>query len=100
MQLTQRRASCCRFSENALWDIVGKVCKQPLHKLWGSFRSEMPLYLTTVWPVPAPLNKSLYCPPLIWQSRIRYRSFFAARSRSITTKTRLPPRSRLRTYSS
>jgi L-alanine-DL-glutamate epimerase-like enolase superfamily enzyme len=30
---------------------VGKVCKQPLHKLWGSFRSEMPLYLTTVWPV-------------------------------------------------
>ena len=62
MQLNQRRASCCRFSENALWDIVGKVCKQPLHKLWGSFRSEMPLYLTTVWPVPAPLNKSLYCP--------------------------------------
>jgi hypothetical protein len=40
-----------RCRENALWDIVGKVCKQPLHKLWGSFRSEMPLYLTTVWPV-------------------------------------------------
>ena len=38
-------------AENALWDIVGKVCGQPLHKLWGSFRSEMPLYLTTVWPV-------------------------------------------------
>lgn len=38
-------------AENALWDIVGKICCQPLHKLWGSFRSEMPLYLTTVWPV-------------------------------------------------
>ena len=69
MQLKQCRAPCCRFSENALWDIVGKVCKQPLHKLWGSFRSEMPLYLTTVWPVQTPLNQSdLHLAPLVWKS--------------------------------
>ena len=38
-------------SENALWDIVGKVCGQPLHKLWGAYRESMQVYLTTVWPV-------------------------------------------------
>ena len=40
-----------RCSENALWDIVGKVCGQPLHKLWGAYRESMQVYLTTVWPV-------------------------------------------------
>ena len=38
-------------AENALWDIVGKSVGQPLHRLWGSCRDRMKLYLTTVWPV-------------------------------------------------
>lgn len=38
-------------AENALWDIVGKTVGQPLHRLWGSCRERMKLYLTTVWPV-------------------------------------------------
>ena len=37
-------------AENALWDIVGKIAGLPLHKIWGSCRDAMPLYLTTVWP--------------------------------------------------
>ena len=40
-------------AENALWDIVGKSVGQPLHRLWGSCRDRMKLYLTTVWPVDA-----------------------------------------------
>jgi len=40
-------------AENALWDIVGKAVGQPLHRLWGSYRERMKLYLTTVWPVDA-----------------------------------------------
>lgn len=40
-------------AENALWDIVGKSMGQPLHRLWGSCRDRMRLYLTTVWPVDA-----------------------------------------------
>jgi L-alanine-DL-glutamate epimerase-like enolase superfamily enzyme len=40
-------------AENALWDIVGKAFGQPLHRLWGSYRDHMRLYLTTVWPVDA-----------------------------------------------
>ena len=40
-------------AENALWDIVGKSVDQPLHRLWGSCRDRIKLYLTTVWPVDA-----------------------------------------------
>jgi L-alanine-DL-glutamate epimerase-like enolase superfamily enzyme len=28
----------------ALWDILGKAAGQPLHRLWGHFRSEIPIY--------------------------------------------------------
>ena len=37
-------------AENALWDIVGKAAGLPLHRLWGSYRRQVPLYLTCVWP--------------------------------------------------
>ena len=37
-------------AENALWDIVGKAAGLPLHRLWGAYREETPLYLTCVWP--------------------------------------------------
>ena len=40
-------------AENALWDIVGKAAGQPLHRMWGSYRDRIKLYLTTVWPVDA-----------------------------------------------
>ena len=28
----------------ALWDVVGKAAGLPLHRLWGNFRSEIPIY--------------------------------------------------------
>lgn len=37
-------------AENALWDIAGKVAGLPLHRLLGACRTEVPLYLTCVWP--------------------------------------------------
>lgn len=30
--------------ENALWDIVGKVCKQPIYKLWGGYQDRILAY--------------------------------------------------------
>ena len=37
-------------AENALWDIVGKAAGLPLHKLLGTYREKIPLYVTCVWP--------------------------------------------------
>ena len=37
-------------AENALWDIAGKAAGLPLCRLWGMYRSSMPVYLTCVWP--------------------------------------------------
>ena len=37
-------------AENALWDIVGKAAGLPLHRLLGSYRDQILLYLTCVWP--------------------------------------------------
>ena len=28
----------------ALWDVVGKAAALPLHRLWGHYRSEIPIY--------------------------------------------------------
>ena len=30
--------------ENALWDIVGKVCHQPIYKLWGGYQDKLKAY--------------------------------------------------------
>src|SRR5690554_1967372 len=37
--------------ETALWDLLGKACGLPAHRLLGGpYRDEIMLYLTTVWP--------------------------------------------------
>ena len=33
----------------ALWDIIGQAAGLPLHRLWGHFRSEVPVYGSGVW---------------------------------------------------
>ena len=33
--------------EAALWDLVGKACGQPVHRLWGGFADEIPIYAST-----------------------------------------------------
>ncbi|GGD77863.1 mandelate racemase/muconate lactonizing enzyme family protein [Paenibacillus nasutitermitis] len=33
--------------EAALWDLVGKACGQPVHRLWGGFANEIPVYAST-----------------------------------------------------
>ena len=33
----------------ALWDIVGQAAGMPLHRLWGHYRSEVPVYGSGVW---------------------------------------------------
>ncbi len=33
----------------ALWDIVGQAAGMPLHRLWGHFRPEVPVYGSGVW---------------------------------------------------
>jgi L-alanine-DL-glutamate epimerase-like enolase superfamily enzyme len=32
------------FVENALWDIVGKICHQPIYKLWGGYQDRVLAY--------------------------------------------------------
>jgi D-galactarolactone cycloisomerase len=34
--------------ELALWDVIGKVCNQPLFKLWGGFANQVPGYASMV----------------------------------------------------
>ena len=37
--------------ENAIWDLIGKACNQPVFRLLGGpYRDLIKLYLTTVWP--------------------------------------------------
>jgi L-alanine-DL-glutamate epimerase-like enolase superfamily enzyme len=36
------------FLEVALWDLIGKVCGQPLYKLWGAHSQKVPAYAATV----------------------------------------------------
>lgn len=33
----------------ALWDIVGQAAGLPLHRIWGHYRSEVPVYGSGVW---------------------------------------------------
>jgi L-alanine-DL-glutamate epimerase-like enolase superfamily enzyme len=33
----------------ALWDIVGQAAGMPLHRLWGHYRSQVPVYGSGVW---------------------------------------------------
>ena len=33
----------------ALWDIVGQAAGMPLHRLWGHYRKEVPVYGSGVW---------------------------------------------------
>ncbi|HWB84955.1 MAG TPA: enolase C-terminal domain-like protein [Bryobacteraceae bacterium] len=39
--------------EEALWDALGKVVGQPVHRLLGGGRTSIPVYITAVWPGPA-----------------------------------------------
>ena len=34
----------CRALDIALWDALGKRAKLPLHRLWGHFRAQLPVY--------------------------------------------------------
>jgi len=36
------------FLEIGLWDLIGKVCGQPLYKLWGAHTDKVPAYAATV----------------------------------------------------
>lgn len=36
------------FLEVGLWDLVGKLCGQPLYKLWGAYSDKVPAYAATV----------------------------------------------------
>lgn len=33
----------------ALWDIIGQAAGMPLHRLWGHYRSQVPVYGSGVW---------------------------------------------------
>jgi D-galactarolactone cycloisomerase len=43
-----RMANAAWGVEIALWDIIGKACGQPLHKLWGGFRDRVPAYASFI----------------------------------------------------
>jgi L-alanine-DL-glutamate epimerase-like enolase superfamily enzyme len=36
------------FLEVGLWDLAGKLCGQPLYKLWGAYTDKVPAYAATV----------------------------------------------------
>jgi L-alanine-DL-glutamate epimerase-like enolase superfamily enzyme len=38
----------CAGIDIALWDVIGKVCGQPLYKLWGGGRDRIPAYASMV----------------------------------------------------
>jgi D-galactarolactone cycloisomerase len=42
-----RRAGGMWFIDLAVWDVIGKVAGLPLHKLWGSWRDNVPAYAST-----------------------------------------------------
>jgi D-galactarolactone cycloisomerase len=35
--------------EHAIWDAIGKIANQPVHRLLGGGRSSLPVYCTVVW---------------------------------------------------
>ncbi|HTB13435.1 MAG TPA: enolase C-terminal domain-like protein [Bryobacteraceae bacterium] len=39
--------------EEAMWDTIGKVAGQPIHRLLGGSKTSVPVYITAVWPGPA-----------------------------------------------
>lgn len=43
-----RMANCCYGLEIALWDVIGKACGQPVYKLWGGYRDEVPAYASFI----------------------------------------------------
>ena len=45
--LRDRRASlvACALADTALWDAIGKALGVPLWRLWGGYRSELPMIL-------------------------------------------------------
>lgn len=45
--LRDRRASlvACALVDTALWDLIGKALDAPLWRLWGGYRSELPMIL-------------------------------------------------------
>ena len=46
------------FVENALWDIVGKVCNQPVYRLWGGYQDRVLAYAAWGELRPPPLGSS------------------------------------------
>ncbi len=45
---SRRRRCGCSFLEVALWDLAGKLCGQPLYKLWGAHTDKVQAYAATV----------------------------------------------------
>jgi L-alanine-DL-glutamate epimerase-like enolase superfamily enzyme len=38
----------CASVDIALWDLIGKVCGQPLYRLWGGHKDRVPVYASTI----------------------------------------------------